>query len=837
MGGCACATLLPSTLFLGERNAAAHRGGAEARPGRQDCAWPISRSPLPRRGARRYADFRLCRYQTEYLEAREHRLEESSTGFSAGFAVRVLLDGTWGYASSPLATEDEVRAATARALDVARASQPLQTRNFVLEDIPVYQRPLGHADEGSIRSSSRPTKRSRSCSRSTKPRSRPAPITPPPPSLSCARKNSSPPAAAAAIEQTRVRSMPDTEVTVIDKATGKFASLRGTGRAARQRLRLHPSATISSARRPAHAAQAREKLHAKPVEPGHYDLVLDPDQPLADDPRIGRPSHGARPRAGLGGELRRHDVLHAGQARQAAVRQRADEHRRRPQQEGGLSTVGYDDDGVRAIGSEFPIIQNGIFVNYQMAIGQAQLIGLKQLQRLRLRRELGRFPDPAHAQCLAPAEPEDVLARRPDRRREARASTSWATAAGASTSSGTTSSSAASFSTRSATASSAGMLRDVAYQGSTVEFWNSMDGTRRQERPISSAARRIAARASRSRPRPSRTARCPRGSGRSTCSTRSERTSHDPERGGCARAVEQNPRPCPRPSRASSRSAAARGRTSASRRTWPRPAARPAASSISVESHFGKRSGSASGHGPDRRRLAALVAASEDVAKRAPENPGVHAAARPADIRGEHRLTPRPHAAPRPTMLAAAIEPVLQPGRGEAAPVVGLSADVGTAFPPSPPARDFSFTTSAPTCSTPSPRARRTAPAPAGPAPRMSISASSTSRAWARSRSTRRSARKSRGALEPGKYTVILEPSAVSDLVGILVAEEFDQRSADEGRSFATKKGGGSLLGEKIFGKNVTVYSDPDRPARARLDLFRRRPARAEARCGSRTAC
>ena len=47
-------------------------------------------------------------------------------------------------------------------------------------------------------------------------------------------------------------------------------------------------------------------------------------------------------------------------------------------QEGGLSTVGYDDDGAYVPpGMEFPIIQNGVFMNYQSAIGQAQLIGQK----------------------------------------------------------------------------------------------------------------------------------------------------------------------------------------------------------------------------------------------------------------------------------------------------------------------------------------------------------------------------------------------------------------------------------------------------------------------------
>ena len=44
-------------------------------------------------------------------------------------------------------------------------------------------------------------------------------------------------------------------------------------------------------------------------------------------------------------------------------------------QEGGLATIGFDDDGVRSAGNEFPIIEKGLFRNYQMAIGQARLIG------------------------------------------------------------------------------------------------------------------------------------------------------------------------------------------------------------------------------------------------------------------------------------------------------------------------------------------------------------------------------------------------------------------------------------------------------------------------------
>lgn len=66
-------------------------------------------------------------------------------------------------------------------------------------------------------------------------------------------------------------------------------------------------------------------------------------------------------------------------------------------------------------------------------------------------------------------------------------------------------------------------------------------------------------------------------------------------------------------------------------------------------------------------------------------------------------------------------------------------------------------------------------------------------------------------ALEPGKYTVILEPLAVSDMLSYMF-RGFDARSADEGRSFMSKKGGGTRLGEQLFSENVSIYSDPMNP-------------------------
>jgi predicted Zn-dependent protease len=63
-------------------------------------------------------------------------------------------------------------------------------------------------------------------------------------------------------------------------------------------------------------------------------------------------------------------------------------------------------------------------------------------------------------------------------------------------------------------------------------------------------------------------------------------------------------------------------------------------------------------------------------------------------------------------------------------------------------------------------------------------------------------------ALEPGKYTVILEPAASIDLLGNMF-RNMSARTADEGRSFLSKEGGGTKLGEKIVDERVNVHSDP----------------------------
>ena len=75
--------------------------------------------------------------------------------------------------------------------------------------------------------------------------------------------------------------------------------------------------------------------------------------------------------------------------------------------------------------------------------------------------------------------------------------------------------------------------------------------------------------------------------------------------------------------------------------------------------------------------------------------------------------------------------------------------------------------------------------------------------------------------MEPGKYTVILEPAAS---VGLLanMANAMNQRQADEGRSFMSRKPAEgeempeaaprNRVGEKMFDERVTIFSDPAHP-------------------------
>jgi predicted Zn-dependent protease len=234
----------------------------------------------------------------------------------------------------------------------------------------------------------------------------------------------------------------------------------------------------------------------------------------------------------------------------------------------------------------------------------------------------------------------------------------------------------------------------------------------------------------------------------------------------------------------------------------------PSGIEISVESHFGKRAGSAGGTDLDDDSLQALVEASETTAQRAPENPEFMPPIGPQTYAPGSAFFSGTQSTSS-AMLAAAVQPVLQQAEAKGLQASGF-LQIGTSF--------SSFATSlglfvyaqetdvlhTVTARTPDGTGSGWAGTTLNDFSRLDA-AGMGAIAIDKAVQSRKPMR-----LSPGKYTVILEPSAVSDLIGIMVEDEFDQRSADEGRNFATKKGGGSRLNENVFGSNVTIYSDPN---------------------------
>jgi len=66
-------------------------------------------------------------------------------------------------------------------------------------------------------------------------------------------------------------------------------------------------------------------------------------------------------------------------------------------------------------------------------------------------------------------------------------------------------------------------------------------------------------------------------------------------------------------------------------------------------------------------------------------------------------------------------------------------------------------------------------------------------------------------AVQPAPYMVVLEPTAVGNLVQLL-ANGLNARATDEGRSAFSRSGGGNRIGDRIVDEQVTLYSDPQDP-------------------------
>ena len=86
-----------------------------------------------------YADIRICRIRNQYLFGRDMRIETTADTEDMGFGVRAIVNGAWGFASSYRLDREEVQRIAALAADVARASSRLLKQPVELAAEPAYQ--------------------------------------------------------------------------------------------------------------------------------------------------------------------------------------------------------------------------------------------------------------------------------------------------------------------------------------------------------------------------------------------------------------------------------------------------------------------------------------------------------------------------------------------------------------------------------------------------------------------------------------------------------------------------------------------------------------------------
>ena len=230
---------------------------------------------------------------------------------------------------------------------------------------------------------------------------------------------------------------------------------------------------------------------------------------------------------------------------------------------------------------------------------------------------------------------------------------------------------------------------------------------------------------------------------------------------------------------------------------------------VTVESQFGRRSGVASVSGLDEQALEAALARSEEIARSAPENRELLPPPGPQtypDGAGYDAST----AAVRAERLAAVSKPVIDEAASRAIDVAGycmarrgfdaMATSAGLFAHDAQTGAEFTVT------------ARNKSGTWSGWAGRSDTRFDLLDTARLGRRAIDKAAYTAPAVrLEPGKYTVILEPSAVCDLVAWMLWR-MNARDADEGRSVFSQRGGGNRLGEKLFQDGVTIFTDPGDP-------------------------
>jgi TldD protein len=311
-----------------------------------------------------YADVRIERLRGQYLSMREARLENLHDDVHIGLAVRVISDGTWGFASGMDVTVDEAVRLAREAVGVARTSRPLNAESVELADEPV------HADVTWVSSydvdpfSVPPVEKTELFEGWSRELLAHDAVDHVDLSLEQALENKFfADSAGTMTTQQRVRLLPQVTATRIDPSGG-FETMRTIAPPVGRGWEYVTGGWDWAGELARMPELLLEKAKASSVEPGRYDLVIDPSNLwLTIHESIG---HATELDRALGYEaayagtsfatLDQLGTLQYGSPIMHVTGDRTVEH--------GLSTIGYDDEGVQT--QQWDIVRDGVLVGYQL---------------------------------------------------------------------------------------------------------------------------------------------------------------------------------------------------------------------------------------------------------------------------------------------------------------------------------------------------------------------------------------------------------------------------------------------------------------------------------------
>ena len=343
-----------------------------------------------------YTDVRIGRYLNQFIITREDKVENIVNTESYGVGIRVIANGSWGFAATDKVDKDSIAKTTELAVSIAKENARLLTEPVQLApqkgygevswkapieknafDVPIKDKVdlLLSVNNAALQGGANYVNSFMFLVNEQK---------------YFASSDGS------YIDQDIHRIWPTFSITKIDAATGKFetrsalSAPRGMGYEyviPRDSDKIRGGVTTLYRDRydmledaKAGAVQVGEKMKAKSVEAGKYDLVLDPTHLwLTIHESVGHPTELDRVlgyEANFAGtSFLTLDKWKSGNFNFGSKLVNIVGDKLQP---GSLGAVGYDDEGVGT--KQWDIIKNGILVNYQAIRDQAHIIGLDHSQ-------------------------------------------------------------------------------------------------------------------------------------------------------------------------------------------------------------------------------------------------------------------------------------------------------------------------------------------------------------------------------------------------------------------------------------------------------------------------